>query len=85
VFTLLLGMALKVQQYEASATAAADAAMYTTLLIIVNCALVTFALYQMVMDAWDDANDKAEKSKAAAGRLSQVMPSRALQDVALAK
>jgi hypothetical protein len=80
VFTLVLGMALKVQQYEASDTAEQDEAIYTALLIIVNVALAVFALWQMIMDAWDDANDKAEKTMMVVSRLS-----RAVNDVALTK
>ena len=84
VFTLVLVMALSIQQYEASETAAADAAMFTALLIATNIALVAFSMYQMVMDMWDDANDKAEKSKAAVAKLSSaVKPSRSDNDVAL--
>ena len=84
VFTLLLGMALKVQQYEASDTAKQDEAMYTALLIIVNVTLVLFALWQMIMDAWAGANAKAEKAKMV-GKTIKSRLSRAENDVALTK
>ena len=83
VFTLLLGMALKVQQYEASDTAKQDQAMYTALLIIVNVTLVLFALWQMIMDAWAKAKAKAEKAKMAGNTIKSRL-SRAENDVALA-
>ena len=82
VFTLLLGMALKVQQYEASDTAKQDEAMYTALLIIVNVTLVLFALWQMIMDAWAGANAKAEKAKMV-GKTIKSRLSRAENDVYL--
>jgi hypothetical protein len=75
-------MALSIQQCEVSDTAAADASLFTFLLIATNIALVAFAVYTMVMDAWDDANEKAEKSKAVAAKVSE-MASRVEIDVML--
>ena len=55
VMTLVLGMAIKVQQYEQSDTAKSDKAMFTLLLIIVNVALLAFAVFQIVVDMVDGA------------------------------
>jgi hypothetical protein len=83
VFTLVLGMALKVQQYEASDTQEGDKAMFTALLIIVNVTLITYALYSMIVDARDDAIVKMKRAEQAGKEVKRKI-SRAQSDVQLA-
>ena len=64
VMTLVLGMAIKVQQYEQTGTETQDKALFTTLLIIVNLALLTFSIFQMVIDVMDSAATRVNRAKA---------------------
>ena len=61
VCVLMLGMALRIQAYEATDGEAAQTAVFTWLLFLVSIMVFVFCLYQMICDTRDALADNKAK------------------------
>merc|ERR1719261_1752201 len=82
VCVLMLGMALRIQAYEATDGEAAQTAVFTWLLFFVSVMVFLFCLYQMMTDMIDQFEDAKTKAKMGR-RMSVAAFGRAGQDVDL--